>query len=129
MRRGLSILLVLFFWLGPLTATLQAGDDMRLPPCCRRHGAHHCAMSDAMMARMFQAAPGSTPVLSAPSHCPLYPGCTDATVKPVHALAPSAAHMPVLLAQVHSPDATRAAARISQIRTRVGRSPPRPDFC
>jgi hypothetical protein len=129
MRRGLSILLVLFFWLGPLTATLQAGDDMRLPPCCRRHGAHHCAMSDAMMARMGQAASGSTPVVSAPSHCPLYPGAANAVVSPIHALAPSAAGMPALLAQAHTPAASRAAARMGQIRTRAGRSPPRPDFC
>ncbi|MDE3187959.1 MAG: hypothetical protein KGM96_10620 [Acidobacteriota bacterium] len=109
-------------------ATLQGDDDMRLPPCCRRHGAHHCAMSDAMMARMAQAEPGSAPAFTAPSHCPLYPGSLKAAVTPVHALAPPTADMPFLLAQAHSPAASRAAARMSQIRTRAGRGPPSMHF-
>lgn len=129
MRRGLSILLVLLFGLGPLAATLQADDDMCLPPCCRRHGTHHCAMSDAMMARMAQTRPDSAPAFTAPSHCPMYPGNMHAAVTPAHALAPSAADMPFLLAQAHSPAASLAAARMSQLRTRAGRGPPPMHFC
>ena len=52
MRRALSILLVLFFGLGPLTATLQGSDDSRLPACCRRNGAHHCVMAEEALARI-----------------------------------------------------------------------------
>lgn len=126
MRRGLSIFLVLFFGLGPLTATLQASDESRLPPCCRRHGAHHCAMYDAMVAQMVQAESGSTPVLSAPSHCPYYPGNSTAATASFHALAPSQAGLPALLAQAHSPAGSRAAARLHRIRTHAGRGPPHP---
>ncbi len=45
MRRGFSILLILFFGLGPLSAFVDGSEDASLPACCRRHGAHHCAMN------------------------------------------------------------------------------------
>ncbi|MGA2671690.1 MAG: hypothetical protein ABSE99_00570 [Terracidiphilus sp.] len=123
MRRGLSIFLILFFWLGPLAATLPGSDQSRLPPCCRRHGAHHCAMAMRMAAAMAQAASGK-PVLTAPSQCPLFPAGTAAPAVPVHALAVSSLRLPVPLAQAHSPAAARAVARLGQIRTRAGRGPP-----
>jgi len=120
MRRGLSILLILSFWLGPLAATLEPSGESRLPACCRRHGAHHCMMSE-QMARMMS---GSGPAFSPPAHCPLFPGYRAVTMAPRPALAASALSLPVLLAQAHSPAASRAAARMSQIRTRAGRGPP-----
>ncbi len=129
MQRRLSIFLVLLFALGPLTATLQAGDDLRLPPCCRRNGAHHCAMADEMMARMAHAAPDPSPAFTAPSHCPFYPGSANALVSSIHALTPSATRMPDLLTQAHSPASSRAAARMSQLLTIAGRSPPSPFSC
>jgi hypothetical protein len=123
MRRGISILLVLFFGLGPLSATLQASDDSRLPACCRRHGAHHCAMSDAMMAGMLQAASGK-PILTAPAHCPLYPSGGCAAVAPVYALAPSGESLQTLLACEHTAVATRVAERTSRLRSHAVRGPP-----
>ena len=125
MRRALSILLVLLFGLGPLAVTLDAGDDSRLPACCRRHGAHHCAMADSTDARMAQAASNS-PVLAAPSHCHFYPGDTIAIMAPVHALAPSPASVPALHSQAHSPISYQAAASSLQFRSHTGRSPPTP---
>src|SRR5574337_833410 len=89
MRRALSIVLIVFFGLGPLSATLQAASDSRLPACCRRNGAHHCAMSRALLALMQKAVSGSTTVVSAPPHCPYFPGHVRATVGPFHAMAPS----------------------------------------
>jgi hypothetical protein len=86
MRRALSILLVLFFGLGPLTATVRGSDDSSLPACCRRQGTHHCAMADVVIARGVQASSGGRPILSAPTHCPLYPHGARATVASVHAL-------------------------------------------
>lgn len=124
MRRLLSIFLVLLFGLGPLTATLDASDDARLPPCCRRHGAHHCAMSDALMARMVQAASGQ-PFFTAPSHCPFYPGGNSATVASMHALAPAATALPRTTEKSHTLSAYHAAASVNQIRTHAGRGPPR----
>ncbi|MDR3750268.1 MAG: hypothetical protein P4K94_02165 [Terracidiphilus sp.] len=124
MRRGLSIYLILFFWLGPLAVTLPASDDSGLPPCCRRHGAHHCAMAMRMAAMMSKALSGSTPVLTAPLTCPLFPGFRAATAATTDALPAAPISLPVLLAHAHSPAAGRAAARLSQIRTRASRGPP-----
>ncbi len=67
MRRVCSILFVLLFGLGPLAVAVD-GDDASLPACCRRHGAHHCAMSSAV-----NRADSQTPALAAPSHCPFFP--------------------------------------------------------
>jgi hypothetical protein len=120
MRRGLSIFLILFFGLGPLAAALPAGDESRLPPCCRRHGAHHCAMAMRMAA---QAASGKH-AFTAPSHCPSFPGYPAASTAPVHALAASLASLPALPSQAHSITASRDAAPSGQIRTRASRGPP-----
>ncbi len=81
-------------------------------------------MSDAMMARMAHASPDSAPDFTNPSHCPLYPSDMHAAVRPAHALAPSVAELPHLLAQSHSPAANLAVACMSQLRTRAGRGPP-----
>jgi hypothetical protein len=123
MRRLLSIFLVLFFSLGPLAATLEASDDARLPACCRRHGAHHCAMTTRTTATMAQSTSNET-IVTAPSTCPAFPGNTAARTTAPHALTAAAVGLPALIAQTHAPAAARAAARISQIRTRSGRAPP-----
>ena len=123
MRRALSISLILFFALGPFAAMLPASEDARLPPCCRRHGAHHCVMSMRVAAMMAQAASGRT-ILTVPATCPSFPSYTAATTTAPQALTASPVSQPVLLAQRHSPAAGRAAARLSQIRTRAGRGPP-----
>ncbi len=54
MRRGFSILLALLFGLSPLSA-IAGSDDAGLPACCRRLGAHHCAMTTQMASRMHEA--------------------------------------------------------------------------
>jgi len=123
MRRLLSFLLVLFFSLGPLAATLEASDDARLPACCRRHGAHHCAMTARTAAMMAQGASSET-IVTAPATCPAFPGNTAARTTVPHALNAVAAHLPALIAETHSPASARSAARISQVRTRSGRAPP-----
>jgi hypothetical protein len=123
MRRGFSIFLILFFGLGPLAAALPGSEDARLPPCCRRHGAHHCAMAMRMAAIMAQAKSGK-PFFTAPLTCPLYPQHATAFTTPAHALAVSLAGLPVLFAQPHVPATARAAARLGQLRTRAGRGPP-----
>ena len=86
MRRVLSIFLILFFWLGPLSALLPASEDARLPACCRRHGAHHCAMAMQTAAMLAEDASGKH-IVTAPSTCPAYPGSTAATTTPPQAMA------------------------------------------
>jgi hypothetical protein len=73
MRRALAIFLALAFGLGPCAALLQADEDTRLPFCCRRHGAHHCAMNDVAAEQSIRGNSGSALFFAAPSHCPLYP--------------------------------------------------------
>jgi hypothetical protein len=124
MRRALSILLLLFFGLGPLAATLQAGnEETRLPACCRRLGAHHCATQMDMGAAITGSASGKI-VLKAPSTCPKFPSSTPATTSAPQALLASSPSLPALLAHSHSPAASRVAACLIQIRTRSGRAPP-----
>jgi hypothetical protein len=124
MRRGLSIFLILFFWLGPLAVALPGEDESGLPACCRRHGAHHCAMAMQMAARMAQGESGGGPVFSAPMTCPYFPGFVGATATTTYALIALQTGLPALLAQPHSPAAGRAAARLSQMRRRASRGPP-----
>lgn len=58
MRRLVSILLLLLLSMPAAlpvlagTVRVSAGDDASLPACCRRDGAHHCAMSMAAKRRM-----------------------------------------------------------------------------
>jgi len=119
MRRGASILLLLFFLLGPLAAAL--GDDAAgLPPCCRRHGAHHCSMARLRAAILASG----KPIVTAPSTCPSYPGDTALTSAPLHGLAPMTPTELALPAASYSPAAARAAAHASTARTRSSRAPP-----
>lgn len=123
MRRGLSIFLVLYIWLGPLAAALPGSEDARLPPCCRRHGAHHCSLSLRMAARRAAAASGK-PAFNAPSTCPLFPANGAACAAPVHALAAAPALFAASPAQPHAPGSGPAAARLGPIRTCASRGPP-----
>jgi hypothetical protein len=123
MRRALSILLILFFGLGPFAAALSASDESSVPACCRRHGAHRCTMSAPTAAMLLEAASGQH-LLTAPASCPYFPGYTVAPNTSVLALAAAPAGLPVLLSAPHSPAASRADARVSQVCTRVGRGPP-----
>lgn len=85
-RRIASILLVLLFGLGPVSPLLEA-EDARLPACCRGNGAHHCAMSAALMARMLHAEQ-RTHGFSAPRACPLYRTFLDRATAAGFALLP-----------------------------------------
>ncbi len=121
MRRAFSILLVVFFGLGPLATMLQGSDDARLPACCRRGGAHHCSMDDAALARIIRDS--GIPALYAPSQCPLYPHGLALIIAPVHAMAASfAAHT----VQTQSRILTALSVRAFSNRASVyaGRGPP-----
>lgn len=124
MRRWLSIFLVLLFGLWPLTGTLEASDDASLPACCRRHGAHHCAMAMQMAAMMAKAAQGATPMLTVPMSCPLFPGFVRGNSAPSHALTARAVSLPVLLVLSRTLFARDAEARLRPLQTHAGRGPP-----
>ena len=123
MRRALGGFLILLYCVGPFVTVLPANAESRLPACCRRHGAHHCNMSSDEMGTV-----RGFPALQAPSHCPLFPHGATAPSAPVHAEMAGGMGLPVLLAEPHSAAAARAAALVSQIRTRSGRAPPAPNL-
>lgn len=123
MRRLLSISLILVWVLAPLAVQFQADDDVRLPACCRRNGAHHCAESMNKLSVAVAIASG-VPIFTAPSTCPEYPGTAPMNIAAQHAVAASPFSLAVALSQSHSPASSRASARISKGRTRCDRGPP-----
>ncbi len=123
MRRGFSIFLILFFGLGPLSNTLESSEDANLPPCCRRHGAHHCAMAMRMAAMMARIA-DPQPSFTVPLTCPLYPGLTTTILMPPHALTVSPARPHVAVMRALAPVFVRAVAQAAPSRAHAGRGPP-----
>jgi len=129
MRRGFSIFLVLFFGLGPLSAFVDSGTDAGLPPCCRRHGAHHCAMYAQIMAMRAGRGIDPTPGFSAPLTCPLYHGPTFSMLMPAHALMAAPASFRAEFKR-NSPSASEQMAAFSgPSRAHAGRGPPAADCC
>jgi hypothetical protein len=115
---------MLLLGFGPLAATLEASDDARLPACCRRLGAHHCAMPDALIAWMARGVESRTPIVTAPGHCPLYPSAALAALGSPQALPP--AHLNALLQDQQKLSAAldSTALQVGQIQTRSARGPP-----
>ncbi len=123
MRRFLFVFLVLCFGFGPLTATLVADEDARLPACCRRNGAHHCAMSADMQSGELRAE-SPTPSLSAPAQCPQYPGSPRIISAPSHALATLIVGPRPQSIQLRSVALYNLALLTAPGRTHSGRGPP-----
>jgi len=123
MRRGFSILLVLLFGLGPLSA-IAGSEDAGLPPCCRRHGAHHCAMAVRMAAKMRQAEPGSTAAVSSPLTCPGYPGMSAMFTALAAAVLAAAASLPAIAERAFATFAVRTIVPSAPSSDHAGRGPP-----
>jgi hypothetical protein len=123
MRRLLSITLVAMLGLPSVMAMLPASNESRLPACCRRDGAHHCAMSAGMTARMMEYV-SRTPGFSAPSHCPLYPAHASPATAPQFALTRSPANPPAFLKQIHAAIPYQASAPSSDLLAAANRGPP-----
>jgi len=117
MRRGLSISLIFVLWLPALAALLPGSEDLRLPFCCRRQGAHHCAMDSAQSGV-------SGPAFSAPSHCPQFPAALPATIARVFVSTAAPADWPALVSGVYAQVAEREAARAGRLRAQLDRGPP-----
>jgi hypothetical protein len=122
MRRGLTAVLILLFWLGPLAGALAADDDARLPACCRRHGQHHCDMSEQDALALAASASGA--VFAAPTRCPSFPRYVATLVAPMHAVPAAPAGVPVLAARPRTQFASSASVRNISILLQEGRGPP-----
>lgn len=125
MRRGFSIFLVLFFGLGPLLALTNGSEDASLPPCCRRHGAHHCAMYAQIMAMRARFGFDPNPAFEAPATCPLYHGPGFGMLMPAHALVAAAAQLGSDAMRGFEPAASRMLVCSRPGAAHSGRSPPR----
>ncbi len=124
MRRGFSIFLILFFGLGPLSAMIDGSEDAGLPPCCRRHGKHHCAMYAQIVAMRAHQALDPRPAVSAPSTCPLYPGPSAFILMPVHAMTAAPARPRIEMTRSFPPVLLRTEVASSPSRAYAGRGPP-----
>jgi hypothetical protein len=120
MRRSFGGFLILVFWLGPLLALLPASTESRLPACCRRHGAHHCAMAPMQEG----VANGAAPAFGASSHCPRYPATLAASVAPLDALTVSAPRTPAQAVQSIALAASVSALQPAVLYSRLNRGPP-----
>jgi hypothetical protein len=129
MRRGFSIFLILFFALGPLSALADSSADAGLPVCCRRHGAHHCAMYAQIMAMRAARGIDPRPSYSAPLTCPLYRGPNFSMLMPAHALAAAPAMFRPEFTRTPAPAFERMAAFSCPSRAHAGRGPPMADCC
>jgi hypothetical protein len=118
MRQALTVLLVLLFGLGPLTAALPGSDQARLPACCRRKGAHHCTM--ARMALPTQAGAA----FSAPAHCPMYPGPAAALLSTAYAMLAAPGAQPDAVSRVAHNPSPLTAMLSNRGRTAADRGPP-----
>jgi hypothetical protein len=90
---------------------------MRLPYCCRRHGAHHCAMDSADNG-------ASGPGFNAPAHCPQFPGALPATVAPVFIGAAAPVQWSASASVIYSSFALLETARAGRLRSQLDRGPP-----
>jgi hypothetical protein len=129
MRRGFSIFLILFFGLGPLSAFVDSSADAGLPACCRRHGAHHCAMCAEIMATSAGRGIDPTPSFSAPLTCPLYHGLTFSMLMPAHALATAPASFHPEFTRTPASAFERMAEFSRPSRAHAGRGPPAIEHC
>jgi len=123
MYRGFSIFLILFFGMGPLSVFIDGSDEASLPPCCRRHGAHHCAMK-MHMAAMAHLAPDPRPAFNVPLTCPNYPGPSITILMPSHALTSGQASPHIAVTHSAALIFARNTVHEGPSRTYDGRGPP-----
>ena len=122
MRRILAITLLIAFgspFVLPLLAATPAAQSA-LPACCRRNGAHHCAITMAMAAEGLSGAHFYAP----PDRCPMFPKA----VAPVRSQQLTFNIPALLFAEVVSHPAirrqTEARARVALDLSRQKRGPP-----
>ena len=127
MRRGFSIFLILFFGLGPLSSMIDGSEDAGLPACCRRHGAHHCAVAVQMAAMKAQIGPGSTRYFAAPITCPYFPGASAMLATPARALTAKSAIALVEIERARAFVSSHVALPSAPSRAHAGRGPPSSD--
>lgn len=124
-RRLLTILQLLLlvvptFWSAFSGMNMHGNDESNLPVCCRRSGAHHCAIAASQRVGM----DGSLSASAIPQHCNYFPkGLPVIPHAPVF-LAPSAVYFSQILSHPACSAQTLARLRIARDRSRQKRGPP-----
>jgi hypothetical protein len=119
MRRAPSVLLVFVFSFSLIAPALPVDADSGLPACCRRDGAHHCAMVE-----MDQAADARVSVTALKTKCPWFPKSGLVLPQGGWALAASV-RTRVFWAASPAPEApSQTAARGTALRVSHLRGPP-----
>lgn len=121
MRRALAITLLIALFtpaLAPSLSALTSDPEANLPPCCRSHGAHHCAMMHWMLESLV-----SKPIFT-PAPCPLYPaGATVPQFATFTLVAPPRLSVEPVRTSA-SPADTARRTQLLLSRTRRDRGPP-----
>ena len=131
MRRALSILMMVVL-LAPCAATLfaQPGvDEAGVPACCRRHGLHHCMMSQAERATL-QAMGLASPEVRAPEQkCPFHRSPVRNVQQGRFGVAVSQVVYAALVSHPIGLAQTQSKWRVSRERARQTRGPPASLLC
>jgi hypothetical protein len=117
MRRLLAILLIAAFGFPAVAPLFAQGQDLEshLPACCRRNGAHHCAMGDTSNS--------NAPTVS--ERCPSFPqpGAVASHLR-IAALTTTQPLIKLPLATQSATARAETQRRLSRERTRQKRGPP-----
>jgi hypothetical protein len=101
-------------------AALGGSSEAKLPACCRRAGAHHCMITAAQQAALWDG----VGVKAKPQPCPFIPKALPAAQHAPTSLVPAAMIFAQILSHPASAAQTLARFRISQDRSRQKRGPP-----
>lgn len=121
MRRTIALALMMIFSWTLIAPLFGPYAEANLPPCCRRHGKHHCMMR--MMERFSGNQAGFT---SVSEKCPCSPASTCAVHSPTYK---SETGNQVYADVVHHPSCapqTEALYRASFLASHQKRGPPSP---
>ncbi|HKO20271.1 MAG TPA: hypothetical protein VJU82_15450 [Acidobacteriaceae bacterium] len=126
MRRALSILLVMVFWMPAFLPLFGAvtPDGAGVPACCRRHGQHHCVMSESERAAL-RATGNAVPEFRAPTpRCP-YQRSPVRSMQQVRLAVPvGQVSYAALVSRPNGLPQTQSKWRVSRERARQKRGPP-----
>jgi hypothetical protein len=122
MRRLLSLVLLLVFGLPAVAPALDfsATPDSRLPACCRRNGAHQCAMSQQELDGLQNGAQ----VNMVGSKCPCYPTSAAPLQHQQLGFHPAAPILTALISEPTQVSQIQAWARAAEEGARHKRGPP-----
>ena len=112
-----SLLAAICFWL--IAPLVLAGGEANLPACCRRNGAHHCAMSSE------DASADGAVWHSTGSKCSSFPAASEAPSRAALAASRNcAAIVTAMVRQSSVPQRAEVIYRLSFSRSRHKRGPP-----